>query len=144
MTRGPIPKRSTERTRRNTTNSSGIAVKKGEATPVSWPHPAKDWEKPVKDFYQGAKKSGFSAFYQQSDVQWIWLACDELNKYRAQGGGAMKLQAVLSMFGQGLGLDEGARRRMQVELEFPEAPEPTASRSDKVTDIQDRINKRTG
>jgi hypothetical protein len=141
---GPIPKRSEERTRRNKTNESGIAVKKGEATPISWPHPAKHWDKSVKDLYQGMKKSGMAQFYQQAEVQWAWLACDELNEYRQRGGGAMKLQAVLSMFSQGLGITEGDRRRMQIELEIPEKPVEPESRSSKVTNIQDRINKRAG
>lgn len=144
MSRGPIPKRSDSRTRRNKTNESGIAVKKGEATAISWPHPAKEWQKPVKDLYQGLKKSGMAQFYQQGDVQWAWLACDELNNYRLYGGGAMKLQAVLSMFSQSLGILEGDRRRMQIELEVPEAPVEPESRSSKVTNIQDRINKRAG
>lgn len=139
MSPGPIPKRSEERTRRNKENEAGIEVKKGEATTTTWPHAGVDWEKPIKDFYYGLKKSGMSNFYQQAEIQWAWIACDELNGYRQNGGGAMKLQAVLSMFSQGLGVTEGDRRRMQIELEFPK-PEVEDEVDRKRREMQERLS----
>lgn len=142
MTRGPIPKRSDERTRRNKQGEDGIAIKKGEATDTFWPEPDEDWQEAIKDLYHGARQSGMSAYYQQSDIQWIWLACQEFNDYRqSTRRSAVHLQAALSMFSEGLGLTEGARRRIKIELDKP-SDEEVVTTAEKVVDMQDRLKRK--
>lgn len=144
MSPGPTPKRSDQRTRRNATGEDGLAIKKGEATGTSWPHAGKDWDQSVKDLYYGARRSGMSAYYQQSDIQWIWMACQEFNDYRqSPRRSAMHLQAALSMFSEGLGLTEGSRRRIKIELDAPDegAADDTAG---KVVDMKNRLKDRAG
>lgn len=141
MSPGPIPARSDARVRRNKTGEDGLEIKRGEATSVSWPHAGRDWEQPIKDLYYGARKSGMSAYYQQSDVQWIWLACQEFNDYRQSNQrSAMKLQAALTMFSDGLGLTEGSRRRIKIELDQPQ--EESDEMGDKVVDMKNRLKKK--
>lgn len=121
--RGPVPKRSEERTRRNATGEDGVSTKKGEAIPFTWPAADQQWDKAVKRFYASLKKSGQSAYYQASDANYAWLMCDEINEYRTDPRRpAMKLQAIISMLNGGLLLTEAERRRAHIELEAP-APE---------------------
>lgn len=142
-TRGPLPSRSDQRTRRNKTGEDGLEIKKGEATPTRWPQAGKDWEQPIKDLYYGARKSGMSAYYQQSDIQWLWLACQELNDYRnSSRRSAMQLQAALSMFSEGLGLTEGSRRRLKIELELPSEGDEVDEVAEKVVDMKSRLKQK--
>lgn len=144
MSPGPIPSRSDERTRRNKTGEDGIELKKGVAQSYTWSHSGPDWDEATKDFYFSFRKSGMSAYFQQTDVQWLWLACDELARYRAMGKqSAMLLSSIIQMVA-GLGATEGERRKLKIELDIPVDEESTQSRDSKVANIQDRINKRAG
>lgn len=141
MSPGPIPKRSTERTRRNAQGEDGLTVKKGEALPYAWPEPNPEWDEVVTDFYNSFKLSGMAYYYQQTDVQWIFIGCEEMHKYRTGRGSAMHLQAILSIFNQDLGVTEGSRRKIKIELDKPEDDAPDVE-GEKMIDINQRLKKR--
>lgn len=135
--KGPIPKREAERTRRNTTNESGesMVVTKGEALPVKWPRANPDWDQMAKDWYNGLKNSGMAAYYQQSDIALAVVIANELSIYLLNTGerrSSMMFQSIMAAMG-GLGVTEGERRRMRIELEAPKEHEDPAS----VTAIND-------
>lgn len=117
---GPIPKRSEARTRRNKEGEDGIALKKGLALPYHWPEPDEDWHPWVVDFYGSFKESGMQAYYQTTDVAALQLACRLINREVVSKGrpSAMFLAECLKMV-DGLGITEGERRRIKIELDTP-------------------------
>lgn len=128
---GPIPKRSEARTRRNKPeNEGGVSLSKGVAR-GGRPFPAKThWEKLTKDWYKAVAKSGMADYYEQSDWAMLVIIAEELDAYykeAAKPGGkrsAMMLATIFSAM-ESLGITEGERRRMRIELEKPaEAEEP--------------------
>lgn len=135
-----IPKRSDERTRTNKTGSDGIALKKGVALDYSWTEPSWDWEEPVRRYYLSFQESGMQAYFQQTDVEQLWLACQFLNQVYTSGRpSAMILSEAMKMM-QGLGATEGERRQLKIELE-KEAIESVDTKEAKVTELKNRLKK---
>jgi hypothetical protein len=138
--RGPLPKRSDERTRRHKTGEDGIEVKKGVAFEYEWTPANKDWPEPVKRFYNSFQESGMQAYYQQTDVEKLWLACDlfaaeyEKGPYKRS---AMMLAEINKMW-DGLGASEGERRRMKIELDAPQVEEVDAKVA-RIADAKSRL-----
>ena len=119
--RGPTPKRSDERTRRNATGEDGIALKKGVALPFQWEEPGAEWDVAVKRLYLSLGESGMAAYYQQTDADYAWLICDEFSEYRKSPRKSAVMFAGLISSLSGLGLTEGERRRIHIELDAPQA-----------------------
>lgn len=119
-TRGPQSKRSNERTRRNKTGEDGIALKKGVAQEYAWEEPGEDWDDAVKRMYLSLSQTGMSAYFQQSDVDYAWLICDEFSEYRKSPRKSAVMFAGLISSLNGLGITEGERRRMHIELDLPQ------------------------
>lgn len=136
---GPLPKRSEERTRRDS-NEDKAPLKKGVAHSYkNWPSPNKEWEQPVKELFMSLAKSGMEAFYEQSDIAWARVVCDGLDEwYKTPVGrrSAMKLDIPLK-HAAALGITEGERRRMRIELETPTiAEESVGSKARKMFEKQ--------
>ena len=130
---GPMPKRSTERTRRNKPeNEGGITLSKGLAQGGEQFPAKRHWEKLTKDWYAAVGKSGMAEYYEQSDWAMVLIIAEELDAYykeAAKPGGkrsAMMLATIFSAM-ESLGVTEGERRRMRIELEKPSEPETPAS-----------------
>lgn len=156
--RGPVPKRSTARRRRNKTDEDGHSteVQKVELDlpPVQERPVNPNWHPAAKAIWQGAVDSGVTIFWEPSDWAILGLICSQISQeYRddlivekiklpgegpGEGGGeevirearpmpAGKMTAILKGLGS-LGLTEGDRRRMHIELERFGQPdeEPTA------------------
>lgn len=118
---GPMPKRSSERTRRNVENDAGITLKKGEARGVTeWPEPAVEWHDAVKRMYRSFSESGMAGFFEQTDVEMCWIACEGLQAWYVGGKrSANQFEFVTGLLSK-LGATEGERRRMRIELEQQE------------------------
>lgn len=119
--RGPMPKRSEERTRRNATGEDGVALKKGVALEYAWRAPNPNWDDAVRNLYESLSQSGMAAYYQQTDADYAWLICDEFDGYRkSDRKSAVMFSGLISSLA-GLGITEGERRRIHIELDVPVA-----------------------
>jgi hypothetical protein len=112
---GPVPKRDSERIRRNKIEPAEVVAVIGsvEVPPLglSDPHPI------VVDLYRSLAESAQSRFYEASDWQFARFAmhfADQLLK--AQRASGPVLATVHSMLGELL-VSEGARRRVRMEVE---------------------------
>lgn len=114
--RGPIPKRSDERIRRNKDDVpiETIDVIGPVVVPelgVQDPHPL------VVDFYESLKDSAQSRFYEPSDWSYARLAMHVLNDALKQPRfSAIMLSSLTSMLSSLL-VTEGDRRRVRLEVE---------------------------
>lgn len=124
--RGPVPKRSQERTRNNKVNAAGIALKKGVALPYEWYEPGEDWPEPVVRFYESFKESGMQAFLQQTDVAQLYMGCQLLAEEWAKPRRSALLMGEAFKLLRDLGATEAERRRMQIELDTPQVQEVDA------------------
>jgi hypothetical protein len=110
---GPVPKRSTQRRRRNAPNVETVAATGTVAVPPtpSGLHPiAARW-------FDSLKESGQSTWYEPSDWAAAELVAHAMTKMlRARKFSSMAFTAVWSAMGELL-TTEGARRRAKVEIE---------------------------
>jgi hypothetical protein len=137
--RGPVPKRSTERRRRNKAEG-------GEVTTASVPSgvvqaPALDLESPhplAVDWYASLAESGQAQFYEPSDWQVARLVAHELtrmlnNRFSAQGYAAImgSLTELLTT--------EGSRRRVRLEIERGAGEKPAPAGVTALSDYRDAL-----
>lgn len=140
---GPPPNRDSDlsrpRDRRGEAGgNAGIPATKGELKPVNRPAPDPDWAPVAKMAYDSLITSGMADFYQDSDWAYAWIVLSELDVYRRRGtdkdgnpyathkpSGQM-FQAIMSAM-VSLGMTEGDRRRMRIELEDPKPEEEPAT-----------------
>lgn len=151
-TRGPIPNRDGDLARpRERKGSDAQAATRGELLPVTPPDPDLDWHPIARMLWDSLGSSGMRDFYQNTDWATAYLICDEIHTYLTPGidkaatkaateaaGGekvtvryperrlsGMTFTALLSAMAA-LGVTEGDRRRMRIELEAPKEPEQSA------------------
>ena len=123
---GPLPKRSEERTRRNKPeNEGGVALSKGERVAFKVPPPDRNWAPRAKDWYKSLSRSGMRDYYELSDYEMARVLCDALTTYYDRPS-AMMLATILQGM-TSLGVTEGERRRMRIELEDPKELSTPAS-----------------
>lgn len=116
MTRGPVPKRSDQRVRRNKAPDGAEVVRLTTNSQVKPPAEDKTWHIAAKRWFRSLKKSSQNQFYEQSDWAYAQLAADllsaEMNRDKPR---AVMVAQILSMM-DNLLTSEGARRRVRVEL----------------------------
>lgn len=130
MVRGPVPKRSDQRRRRNKPEAA-VVVAMGQQV-VKPPTEDRAWHPYAKDWFRALKRSGQAQFYQESDWREAklvaWLITQELSSPTGARAGMMD---VIFSRADALMTTEGARRRLRVELTTPkivdEAKEATVS-----------------
>lgn len=119
-TRGPVPKRSDRRIRRNKEN--GTVEKIPVIGPVEVPDLGFDDPHPiVEDLYRSLTESAQSKYYEPSDWQYARLAlhfADQLLKSPKPNG---QILSVVNQMFTSLLVSEGDRRRVQLEIERNEA-----------------------
>lgn len=130
-TRGPIPNRTGDLSReRDANRDDRPPVTKGTLRNTEpWPADP-DWSEFVQRVYGSLVTSGIADFYQDSDYAYAHIVMSELDTYRRKGtdrdgvpypthkpSGQM-FQAIMSAV-TSLGMTEGDRRRMRIELESP-------------------------
>lgn len=136
---GPIPKRSDKRTRRNKENSSGIALKKGEARGILyWPEANPEWAEPVQELYNGFRNSGMANFYEQSDVAMALIACDTIDAFYRGGKRNANMIATGLQQAAALGATEAERRRMAIELDLADEGAEEEAEVLKIVDFRDQ------
>lgn len=123
MVRGPVPKRSDQRRRRNKPEADAPAVVVAMGQQVVKP-PTEDraWHPYAKDWFRALKRSGQAQFYQESDWREAklvaWLITQELSSPTGARAGMMD---VIFSRADALMTTEGARRWLRVELITPKA-----------------------
>lgn len=116
-TRGPVPKRSTERRRRNK-ESKVETVKIEGLGPVDVPPPDPGWHEIARDWYLSLAQSGQSKFYEPSDWQLARYIAQVMSLNLRQGKkfSAMLFTAVQAGMADLL-TSEADRRRVRMEIE---------------------------
>jgi len=136
---GPLPKRESERTRRNKEPEGSVGLAKGIAMGGD-PFPVKDhWHEMAKEWYGSLSDSGIAAFYERSDWATAMIVAEELTHYFNTSTSRRSAQMLTALFSMmtSLGATEGDRRRMRIELEKPKPAVASAS----VTAIGDYKSK---
>ena len=114
-TRGPVPKRSEQRRRRNKESKPDKVA--APITPIDAPPEKRAWHPVAKDWYRSLQESGQAQFYEPSDWQAARLVAEELSQYlRAKKRSAMMFAQLWSAMTDLL-TTEGARRRVKIEVE---------------------------
>lgn len=115
--RGPVPKRSSERRRRNTA-SKVETVKVVVGAEVEIPKPNSQWHPTAKSWFLSLAQSGQSQFYEPSDWWFAYYVADALSRNLKSGAkfSAVLFATVLSGMSD-LGTTEASRRRVRMEIE---------------------------
>ena len=118
-TRGPVPKRTESRQRRNV---SEVDVKRADgAEDVSQPAPDPDWHPIAERLWESLGRSGQSRFYEPSDWAVAYSLMDDLSYYKASSKRSGQMLATIMSAMSSLLVTEGDRRRVQIELARPNA-----------------------
>lgn len=119
-TRGPIPKRSDERIRRNKDDvevtrieSSGVVLQ--PELELEDPHPM------IVDFWNSLGDSAQSRFYEPSDWQFARFTLHFADKLVKSGRPSSQLLAAVNSSLTNLLVSEGDRRRVRLEVEREQA-----------------------
>lgn len=154
--RGPIPNRDSDlaRPRHRKGEAGAEPAARGTMRPVTIPEPDQRWSAVTRMAYDALLTSGMADFYQDSDWAMAWIALTELDAYQTpapvmEKGPDGKWQQVVDhetgelqfyrhhkVNGQAfsailtalqpLGMTEGDRRRMRIELDAPKEPQRSA------------------
>ncbi|MFD7861859.1 hypothetical protein [Streptomyces sp. NPDC059783] len=131
--RGPIPKRSAERRRRNKDDGVDLVQAPSGAPPdlPDLPEPDGHWHSIATEWYLSLRESGQAAFYQPSDWAMARYAAELMSRGLAadrppNGQYVAALNSVMAS----LLTTEGDRRRARIELErkTPDGPQLAAVR----------------
>lgn len=116
MTRGPVPKRSDERVRRNKQPEGAQVIQIETKSAVKPPAEDRSWHITAKRWFRSLKKSAQQKFYEPSDWAYAQLCADLLSaEMEREKPRAVMVSQVLSMM-DNLLTSEGARRRVRIEL----------------------------
>lgn len=127
--RGPVPKRSSQRRRRN---KDSKPEKASVLAKVKQPVVNGNWHPAAKAWYRSLAESGQAQFYEPSDWQQAKLLAGEISDYlRSKRKSAMMWSHIWSAMNDLLS-SEGARRRVKLEVERGSSDE-----GDKDGDVAD-------
>lgn len=126
---GPVPKRSSQRRRRNRTKKPDRP--KAPAGKVKAPKAHKNWHPTARAWYDSLAKSGQSEFYEPSDWQAAYVLAGELSAYlKNPRRSAMMFAQIWSGMSELL-TTEGARRRVKIEVDR----EPAGATQDEKSEV---------
>jgi hypothetical protein len=114
-TRGPVPKRSTARRRRN--KESVPEVVKLAAGPAAMPAANPGWHELARDWYASLAESGQATFFEPSDWQAARFVAEVMSKNLRQKKFSSVLFAAVWGAMNDLLTTEASRRRVRMEVE---------------------------
>lgn len=131
--RGPLPNKDSDlaRSRSRKGAEAQPAATMGVLRDVTIPDPDPEWGPVAHMLYESIKTSGIADFYQDSDWAFAFFVISEIDVYRRKGVNketgeeypthrpSGQMFAALAGAMTALGLTEGDRRRMRIELEKP-------------------------
>jgi len=113
--RGPVPKRSTERRRRNKT--SAVETVKVDAPAPAVPAPNPNWHPIAGDWYASLVESGQAIYFEPSDWQAARFVAEVMSKNLKQKRFSSVLFAAVWAAMNDLLTTEASRRRVRMEIE---------------------------
>ena len=120
--KGPVPKRSAERRRRNK-DSQPQKVQPLGRRPAR-PRPKPTWHPLMRKWFSALGRSAQSQFYEPSDWAEAELWCDVMSEaLKSKRGVTAFMMGTFSAFSSRLLTTEGDRRRVRLEIER-DVPEP--------------------
>lgn len=122
-TRGPVPKRSDQRRRRNATDPVS-SIARGAA--VDAPPADENWHPIAKRWYESLGQSGQSVFYEASDWAHAEFVAEAMSRNLNAGRFSAQLFAAVLSGMTELLTTEGARRRARLEIEHDSGVAPVA------------------
>lgn len=160
MTKGPVPKRSDVRIRRNKDYPEITSAAAGGAHPAPY-LPDEAWHPVARELFDAAQRSGQAQFYEMTDWWSVYFACEAISMHlrpqfigfaeESDGGKSRKypvmavqppngatLNAIRSMMAALL-MTEADRRRSQLELQKAATEVAASAGSAAVTDIRSRL-----
>lgn len=160
-TRGPIPKRSDQRRRRN---AAGTPDQAAGADDVVMPEPDESWHPVARMWYVSLGQSGQSEFYEPSDWAYAFLIAESISRdleeqvvgVVQQGPNAGEIvKSVIPLKGASLSayakafsvllVSEGDRRRALMELQRGGKENPNADRAEAtVTQLHALLGGKSG
>ena len=121
-TRGPVPKPSSQRRRRNKESRVTTAPTGHVAPPAPEPDPT--WQPIAAEWFCSLSESGQSQFYEPSDWATARYVAEAMSRNLASSRLSGQLFAAVMAAMTELLTTEGSRRRARVELERAEPVEP--------------------
>lgn len=162
-TRGPVPKRSSERRRRNKTNEVEKVKVEPKAKPakkkappktttptnqfvdaegkVLKPAAKKTWSPIARDWYESLAESGQAEFYEPSDWAAAQLVAEAMSKMLRHGKRPLSSQMFAAVWAAMTDLltTEGARRRARIEIERQGADDEKPAEVTALDDYRQRL-----
>ena len=114
---GPVPKRSSERRRRNKPEGVEVTSVPADRTPVVCPPAGDAWHPIARDWYESLATSGQSVFYEPSDWATARYVAEAMSRGLESSRFSAQLFAAVSSAMTELLTTEGARRRARLEIE---------------------------
>ncbi len=158
--RGPVPKRSDQRRRRNAPAQPLTKAPAGEPGAAGRPVADHRWHPIAKEWYESLARSGQSRWYEPSDWATAFLIAESISRdLKPQVVGAHPetgepVMAVIPLKGASLAaylkamtallVTEGDRRRAAVELQKTKAGDPEAEREAGVAQLDEFRRRLTG
>lgn len=110
-TRGPVPKRDSERRRRNIPEQPTDHMAIGGTVRV--PRASSGWHTRARAFWRAAAKSGQSQFYEPTDWQMLAYVCDLMTTLFRPGRLTPQMEDAIRDACAGLGLTKEERLRLE-------------------------------
>lgn len=114
-TRGPVPKRSTERRRRNTESQTEVTVIAAPA--VKPPDADPEWDVIAREWFESLRDSGQAQFFEPSDWHAARYCAEVMSRNLNQGKFSSVLFAAVWAAMNDLLSTEASRRRVRMEIE---------------------------
>lgn len=114
MSKGPVPKRSEDRIRRNVVEidkvqAFGVVSKPSLGLPD--PHPI------ISDFWNAVGESAQTRYYEASDWQYLRICLHFLDKLLKTNKPSAQMLTIVNQMLTDLLVSEGSRRRVRMEIE---------------------------
>lgn len=142
---GPFPMRTDDLSRAADANRKGsMPLTKGMSIPCEPLAANPKWDHIALQTYESMTKSGMAQFFEASDWAMLYLLCDELSHLRGVRETMGKTPAIIFQTVvnglSALGMTEGERRRMRIELEEGKAEEADATLT-VISDYRQKLNE---
>ncbi len=136
-TRGPVPKRSDQRRRRNADEVEVASAPSGYPDGSTAPPPDEGWHPIARRWYDSLANSGQSFFFEPSDWAQAAYVAEAMSRNLNQGQRLSgQLFAAVVAAASDLLTTEGARRRLRIELSKAEAAEVDSGIADLMAEYK--------